>query len=303
MIKLILILQFLLLEAFAGDQVSVLVSVAGKSGPLFNREETSQRLIEQFRKHYKQDLRLNIIPAATQAELHRELTNPQNEAVFWISHANSSTEDAGLQSSSVILDVEGNNVKDLFQKVHPDIKFLGVLGCRTAPILDAFRAKGYYSDNNETVFYAREKKINGMKEIRRAIEALGKIAPQTSATCPQKEGHKITISRIIGSKNAKSLKVMNRDKFLGLFPKGETGDRQTLTVYLPTPSSVHDLKLLIDAVPRDEISIVSDIFDGEWRVFADQNGRAIGVNQHIYRFHGSASPRKDSEIFLPFECQ
>lgn len=308
MIRFLLGLFFILAKAYAGEQVSLLVAVKGKSGPLFHREETSQRLIEKFKRHYSGDPKnLNIIAEATQEDLHRELSNPENKALFWVSHANSFNPDSGLSNENVILDVEGNNVKDLFQKTHPGLRFLGVLGCRTAPIMKGLESQGYFQHNPELMVYAREKKINGMKEIRRALEAFEAQKESRPYQCPTINAHLIRLTRIVGE-NGKSLKVMNREKFLGLFPQGLPGSTQILEVYVPSPKSAHDLKLQIDTdgssqEERDQIFIKSDAFLGEWKIFSDASGRPIGLQQNVYRYQGPIEPLQTPKNYSPFRCQ
>jgi hypothetical protein len=307
MIHLILLSLLLSLQAFAGKQVTLLVSVSGSSRFLFQSQDTTKKLIDQFRKHYTGiDLPLKIIGNALQEDLHRELLNPDNEALFWVSHANSFKQTEGIGNEDTIIDVEGNNVKDLFQMIHPSLKFMAVLGCKTAPIIEEFKKKGYFQDNQQLVIYSRDKKIEGQREIKKALNAFKKMSSKDSPSCLEKEGFKLMISRKIGqSGHGLSLKIMNRGKFLGLLPSGRPGDIQKIEFFVPQPKSIQDLKLIIDTDPKgtDRISVESEAFDGEWKVFQDVKGRPIGVNQHIYRFSGTIIPKTLPETHLPFKCE
>jgi hypothetical protein len=67
--------------------------------------------------------------------------------IFWVSHAGSDSnpEDEGARWDDVVLDIYGNDVKEVFQRVHPNIRWLSVIGCNAQPIFDAYRKHGYYS--------------------------------------------------------------------------------------------------------------------------------------------------------------
>jgi hypothetical protein len=306
-------IQFLILsvlfttQVFAEKQVTLLVSVSGNSRVLFQTKDTTKRLVDQFRRHYKGiTLPLKIIGNANQEDLHRELMNSENEAIFWVSHANSFNKDDAFGNEDTIIDTDGNNVKDVFQKIHPSLRFVAVLGCRTAPIMDEFKQRGYYKENDQLLIYARAKKINGKKEIKNAINIFKKLPSSKPSFCPQREGYSLTISRKIDHKRGgSSIKIMNRDKFLGLFPSGAPGEIQEMNLYVPQPNNVHDLKLIIDSKSDslDQITIKSEAFSGEWKVFSDANGRPLGVNQRIYRYSGPVAPTIPSEFYPPYQCE
>ena len=304
MIQFICLSLILSFNLFASRQVTLLVSVEGSTRVLFKVTDTTKRLVDQFRNQYSGiKLPLKIIANANQEDLHRELLNPENEGVFWVSHANSFDQGQGLGNEDTIIDIEGNNVKDLFQQIHPSIRFVAVLGCRTAPIIEGFRQKGFYADNKDLFLYARDKKINGIKEIKKALEVFKNLSPSEEVFCPQLEGFPVKMKRVIGKdQGGKSIKIMNRDKFLGLFPAGSPGEIQELSIYVPAPKTVHDLKFIIDS-HTDKISIQSHAFNGEWKVFSDSSGRPIGVGQNIYRFSGSPAPVSASESYLPYKCE
>lgn len=304
MMQLLLLILLFNLEAFAQKQVTLLVSITGETRVFFSKQDTTKRLVDQFRQHYPGiDLPLKIIGNAHQEDLHRELMNPENDAVFWVSHANSFGNDEALGGDDTIIDVEGNNVKHLFQMIHPSIKFVAVLGCRTAPIIEDFKRKGFYQDNNDLVVYARDKKIDGGREMKKALRAYRELSQaSTPLVCPERTGYPLKISRTIAKgEQGSSIKIMNREKFLGLLPPGSPGETQDLIVYLPTPKTAQDLKILVDA-GRSQLSIRSDAFEGEWNVFADATGKPIGVRQNIFRYSGTLRPKSLPEAYFPYKC-
>ena len=155
-VTVLLLLCFSLLS-LAEDRAVVLVSLKGKSGLL--RKDVSQKVIKQFKHSYNHSLPLTVIQNATQEDLYRETHNPENKALFWISHANSFGGEAGLGQEDMILDSEGTNVKDLLRDVHPNLNLLAVLGCKALPILK----KSYYGPDLTIVSF--DKKISSAKAI------------------------------------------------------------------------------------------------------------------------------------------
>jgi hypothetical protein len=310
---LIALAMMLCLPAFAGRQAVLLVSVTGKSGILFQRKETSLRLVEQFTKHYREfQLPLKVIREATQDDLHRELSDPRNDAVFWISHAVSSDSQDGLGFDDGILDFEGRNVRELFQNVHPSVRFLAVLGCKARPILEKLVAEGFYKHNGQLTIYSRDEKIDGLKEIPRALESYRKVTAEPSSFCPVKEGYPVRLVRqLVTAGKPTSVKVLNRGRLLGVFPKGEPGASQEMNVYLESVSSPQDLKLVFDSglAAKSEIHSMGLIevftfsFDGGWEPFTDSHGRILGHNQNIYRYSGSATPLMPPASYRPFVCR
>ena len=132
LISALLFLSFSLMS-LAEDRAVVLISLKGKSGLL--RKDVAQKVLKQFKQSYNHSLPLTVFQNATQEDLYRETHNPENKALFWISHANSFGAEAGLGQEDMILDSEGTNVKDLLQNVHPNLNLLAVLGCNALPIL------------------------------------------------------------------------------------------------------------------------------------------------------------------------
>lgn len=295
-----LIFLCLALSALAQDRAVLLVSLKGKTG-LF-RKDIGQKVVAQFKKNYNHSLPLVVIPNATQDDLFRETRNPDNKALFWISHANSFGDQGGLEQEDMILDVEGTNIKDILQKVHPNLNLLAVMGCKALPILQ----KNSYHQNLTVVSF--DKKVSSKRAIRESLRALENVS-FIPGDCPSEEGFSVTIKRKIqNAQEAVSVKVMNRGKLLGLFPKPSNEGTQTLTVYLKEAKSAGDLKLIFDSGKRDiqksfELGTfkIETAARGSWSVFSDQAGNPMGVSQHIYRYRGEIPARLES--FAPFSCR
>jgi hypothetical protein len=76
--------------------------------------------------------------------------SPQNVAVFFVGHAAATRElgpGGGLQGEGIIADRDGNNLKDVFKTIHPNLRYLAVVGCKAQAIFDQFKKEGAYKNN------------------------------------------------------------------------------------------------------------------------------------------------------------
>ena len=100
----------------------------------------SRRISDKFRKILgRSGLELEIIDRANLHDLARELKNPSNVALFWLSHASDPRKilQAPLGAlDPVIQDAHGSDVKRLFAHPHPNLRWLSVIACSSALILD-----------------------------------------------------------------------------------------------------------------------------------------------------------------------
>jgi len=84
-------------------------------------------------------LELAIIDRADLHDLAREIKNPENVALFWLSHASDPRKilSGGRGAvDPVILDAHGSDVKRLFAGAHPNLRWLSVIACSSALTLD-----------------------------------------------------------------------------------------------------------------------------------------------------------------------
>lgn len=297
-------------SALAVPKIALLIAIDNPQISLFYRSKNwslSEDLIQYFKKKMgSTPYELVIFKDANQEILHQELTNPDNIALFWLSHSTSFSDfETGLGFDDTIIDSEGHNVRDIFQNIHPHLKFLSVLGCKAGPILQKLRDEGFYKNNQDLFIFSKDKNIYAKKEIRKSIQAFKeKIHSFKENTLAdfEKKGIPIKVKRTIPesqeeSGTGTSVKILNRGKLLGLFPKAKRGETQSLIVYLDPENltTTSDLKIVIDSgiISKDKkillgiVEIESESLDGEWKPFTDSSGQILGVTQNIYRYKGS----------------
>jgi hypothetical protein len=135
--------------------------------------EISRTIEKRMRRHLKGHSD-NIIfkHNASAADLKRYLTASTTSALFWVSHAVNQDEDAiGVGRSSMVLDVFGNDVSSIFQKIHPNVQFVSLVGCQGLPILNRYRELGAYESNRDLTIHGFRRNVSLRKGLRQAAAA------------------------------------------------------------------------------------------------------------------------------------
>lgn len=122
-----------------------------------------RKMVEWILGGYEDLFDFVILDYAKASDLAFALHDPLAVSVIWVAHASTEELFSGMAPEH-ISDWRKNDVKDLFRDVHPNIRFLGIVGCMTAGIIEKFRSRGSY-DQNPTLLVWSEK---------------GEVAPQES---------------------------------------------------------------------------------------------------------------------------
>jgi hypothetical protein len=135
-----------------------------------NNYEISKDIEKQFKKAFdKSGYKLVIKHNSSRENLAFYLQSSKTLALFWVSHAADEASVGGLDFSSIIQDINGNNVKNIFQKINPNVKFLSLIGCNAKNILEDFKNSGFY--HSDLIIKSFDKKIRLNAGINEALEA------------------------------------------------------------------------------------------------------------------------------------
>src|SRR5262249_6305215 len=127
-------------EGFPGAARVVLLNGISGSNP-----DLDKQLEKTFLSAFKNSGYATVVKnGAEMTDLSRELQSGQNVAVFWISHAAPGSESGFSKAEALITDTQGRDVKEVFQKIHPNMQWVSIVGCDAQGILDDFKARGYY---------------------------------------------------------------------------------------------------------------------------------------------------------------
>lgn len=305
-ILILILVSLFSLSLVAKERVVMLVSLDPETNrpPLRTRNwDINEKLEKVFlRKLRKENLELVILPFSRQDELRRELLNPNNHAIFWVGHSNAA---AGLAAAG-LYDDRGFNMKEIFQEVHQNIKFLGLVGCQALPFVNALKESPYWSLNSHLKTYAREKRTDARKGLKRAIKAFLKLENSSPPICLEKEVIQVTVKRTSDTELS-SARIIRKGQLVGVFEKNQT----ETTIDLPLGLKKSELKLVLESgAPNNttsEFNLGKLEFEAEdenlsWKLFADRNGNPLGFGSHVYRFTGNLKTETNTQNILPKQC-
>jgi hypothetical protein len=232
--------------------------------------------------------------------LYKYLNDPDTMALFWVGHGGfkkiSSTSEVGIQPTPVLFDYKQRNISKVFQKVHPNIKFLAVIGCNSWQIL-----KNVISSRSDLGYYIPSKKVVATWSFRKALRKFRKhfwtIKYHYISEDIKQQGIPITIERSTTSNTP--LMIFAGKKLIGVFPASSTSQYLKKNFMIPlytdfTNLKKHDLKITFSSGQnaRDNFDNFGDIvirYDGQrlWKLFAKSDGSAFGVNVRIFLFNNS----------------
>lgn len=293
------------LPAFSGQKTVVLLTSVHVN--LWNG--LIHRKFEHIFNHRFGDsgYQVRINQEADQSTLWKELHNPDNVAVFWLSHAGVGiSNSAGIAAPNIIVDRDGYDLAPVFREIHPNIRYVGVIGCNSEAVIEKIREG--LPQNPSLQIDAFDHKVNAKKALRASIETaktwLRKHAADAvdPALCVARTGFKLDITR--DQAVSRPIRIENQGITLGMLGRDETA----VTVHASS-ADTKGLKLVMDAgdaalsanpgtLGRYTIA-ASGISGGNWVLFANESG-PIGVTRYIYRFEGLVTA-STPEAYQPFD--
>jgi hypothetical protein len=290
------LLGFLMvLPAFAGKAV-LMTSVEGLS------PRKIQSMERKFLRAFQGSGLTPVIHHMTDpGTLYKVMTDEETEVVIWFSHAASERAvRAGLSAQAIIQDAYKNDVKNFFTLIPPRLRFLGVVGCKAAPIFDAFRERGNYDQHKDLEIYSFRKLVIDVLGYNRALSRAKKSLRRPFS--PHAETVSIATALTISKENTEGARTLQStwvefgDRVLAYFDQDETA-----AVTATIPQSVWDKTELKNikhnrikhagANPEESMGRLL-IEAGEslrWNIFATRDGRILGGrDQHLYVFRPTA---------------
>lgn len=293
--------------------------------------DVNKTLERRFKKSFKESgYKIKIIHEASASDLSRELQNPNNKGLFWVSHSNQAQEiGSGLEVPDLVYTINGVDVKNLFQKIHPSMKYLALIGCRGESLLNKFKQEGFYKDNLDLQIFAFRKKVDPRAGLRKALKAsLGHLGskgkfklrnfrlPNINASsqqldtkphqCLEQNFLSLAVTRTADSSlGAASLTFDG--KFVAFFPETESSE-QIQTVQIPTEyfNKAKKKKLTLQQMHKKDLQLGLLTFDSNedlnWKVFSKRDGTPIGAGKNLYLFKGDKNKTHDgNQECLKFE--
>jgi hypothetical protein len=326
--------------------VVLLTSLNLRMIPLFIRETMFHnyfgRLEGIFRSYVvDRGFRVRAVHEADQYDLWSTLQDPTVVGVVWVSHGAGAFSGAGVGSEGALVDYQAFNVLPALQGIHPNLRFLGVVGCKSQEALEAYlRNHGVYQRNPKLVFQGFEGTIDARQGLHTLMPQAMEVLDQPSVksgfrgACPVESGYGIRVRRQISHGYASqaeaetdlnsrpvrrripALRVQQRDQVLHIFPPAWNGALQERVVNIRASEALEsavELKFISNVGENywraDRPLEVGTLFiqapwsGGLWELFARPDGTPMGVSAHVYRYRGTLEFDIQPEEYRPFICR
>jgi len=256
---------------------------------------------------------IKVIHFATAEDVSRELSDSKNKAVFWVSHSNGAQSGQIIEQNTII-DYQGKDLSEVFQNPSSKLQYLAFVGCRADYTLQKYKDMRLMNNNKNLKTYSRIKKVDARKALKRAIkDYLFKLnreeLSQSKEKCKLSKKHTIKLRRDIPAdlppgKVITSIKIIQRGIFLGLFPLGQKGETQEISIELIPGESKRDIKLVFDSgIASQDIEMGKiQIINANYKVFSNRIGLPFGKGRFVYNFIGNLSDMPKPNLTKNLNC-
>lgn len=245
---------------------------------------------------FKDEFNFIIEHKADQEVLHQYLNDPETMALFWVSHgAYAKFKSSGaMKATPFLLDHQKDNVAKVFEKVNPNVKYLGIIGCNTQQILE-----NILKERSDLDYYVPNKKVIAQSALKRSIKNFRYThARKDNSLIVTKPvpAEQISIKRKTGDRPYpyKSLKVIVGKDLITVLPKMKPNSEQTFQIHIPQKDhySKRELKIVFESgqSPFDETDYFGQLViehkgEEKWKLFSRRDGKPFGTNERIFNFN------------------
>lgn len=277
-----------------------------------------------------------VIHHADQYWLHKALHDPYVVGLFWLSHTVQGQSFAdGVTSGALLLDEFGFDVSGVIGEVHPNLRFLALVGCESEKVL---RAKinsfylNYLRPNLDIATY--DQKVEAKEALQQAINTSWYSLNTTEvkagyfSKCFTRKGVEVEITRKQDWTSPDflypSVRIELGGEVLGVFMATLPGFRETKKVFiresiLGKVEDEQDLKFIFTAgsnlkTNSNNLKLGQFFFNhswdkATWQVFGNKNAKGEvqpeGINFNVYQFTGDYSSDLIAAMkkeYQPFVC-
>lgn len=249
-----------------------------------------ERLFRKKTRDFAREHTIVVKHGADQEDLFRALTDPETLAFFWVSHGAYSKGDpsATVKPAPMLLDINKDNVAKAFGKIHPNVKFLGVIGCYSEQILS-----DTIKDRPDLDWYVPAKKVVGQFSLRRAIKHFRWTHHRKADVIQELPEPRVWVVKVKRrtpdpALRYKSLKVFVGGELLTVLPKMNGGEEGEFELRIPRKETYtrQELKIVFESGqdPFDSTDTIGELSlePSLWRLFAGPGGKPFGTNERIF---------------------
>lgn len=284
-------------------------------------DAVTKKLEYKFKKAFEpKGYETRVVHSADLSQLWNELHRSDNVGLFWLSHAGGGSGSAAGVSGGVIVDKAGFDVAAAFSAIHPNLRFLGVIGCRSKDALKIEPRPDFGSITFDRKVSASIALSKAIKASRKFIENEKTQRGYAAAACTGPAAVPVMIQRKFPTQTDKTVfpaaAIKQKGKAIAVFPAGAPGDTQVLQALLDwndqEPLS-SQFKLTLDSgaavsvavssveLGRLEIQTPQDTVS-RWSLFSDRSGNPIGKTSHVYRYTGGPAANIRGASTSRFDC-
>ena len=228
-------------------------------------QNTSHKFKEKFErllfKNGYDESEFDISENTDQYQLHLALTGADTRALIWVSHGatprltwkmkrqlkKSGASSIGISGKPELIDFRGDDVAPVFNRYSSNLKFVAVIGCNSAGILD-YVGSGIARDDS-IVKMIPDHRVIAQTAIKRSVLTLNSVeldSNHTTTMSTRTTSDTITIQRSIPTiadpSTIRPLRVLSGNTLLGVIPSLKPGESRT-DVFTFSETVIRSLKL------------------------------------------------------------
>ncbi len=256
------------------------------------------KLEQQFRSEIPSEYDVIVKHGANQYDVWQTLHDPSVVAMIWYSHT----------AKDVIEDRARFDILPVFQEPHANFRFLGIIGCNSKYAINLLKEQGYLK-NPKLVIKTYNKTFeasytptllnNYLYELRKTLSTPAYQPPSSNNLVPQQGMKTLLITRYLPTSGKIHPAIRVEDymtKVLGVFPPGQGGDFQKLTVKVPlnykfdltmkvgSSGDIVNGKLIAADLSLGDFEVKSQLPQDNWKLFQNSRGEAFGVVDYTFTY-------------------
>ena len=240
-------------------------------------------------------IKVKLVTEATAVDLRDSLTDPSTVALFWIGHASPTINLVGFSLQGVVLDYNGSNVADIFKNIHPNVRWVSIIGCYSERMIEEYKRDGFYKFNPLL-------EINGYDGIAVLSYVLPDFTKRAHSFLRNEEldyficdweqeikqtydlsGFFIRVSRMPSWSRSNIVITVNKH-YLGFLSK----DEESVQIWVPDEISTKMIEavqvdLSIHQLLLEKLKIESVDRSHQWEVMSNKYGVPYGKDRNVYR--------------------
>ena len=244
---------------------------------------------------------LKVIHSANAYDLHQELMDSENIAVFWISHGSfiktkKVNPKGGIEVTPMVFDYRKDNVSQVFSLFHKKMEFLGIIGCNTKNIFEAMDITP-----RDISYHVTAPKTVATWGLRRAIRKFKRREKLKLKPPVESKLNGLIVYRTLDPSAKveflRPMMVFMGERLLDVLPPALPGGfRRDYIYYQRDEYADKDITMSTGQNPNNDpqefqlgnIEIVDPTQQASWEVFRQRSGEPFGTRSRLFIYRSAA---------------